>query len=429
MPEAPQTSASPSAVTTDKPQQFLHTLANGLTLVAEYIPGVRSAAMTFLVPAGAANDPSDASGAASILSDWLLRGAGNRDSRALSACLDSLGVQRGSNAEAIFSRFSASLLGKNLLEVLPIYADIVQRPMLPDDGFGPAKDLALQQLDAIEDEPAHKLSILIRQRHYDYPFGRPTTGDREQIEALTAEKLREDFRRRFTPRGAILSIAGAFEWKALRAAVEASFGPWKAPAPVSASGNPAPRGTHHVTQATNQVQIGLAYDCVPDAHPDSILVHTASSVLSGGMGARLFSEVREKQGLCYSIHAGYHSFKERAAIFGYAGTAPERAQRTLDSFLIELRRMAKGITQEELNRSQIMMKSRVIMQGESSSARAGSIASDFYHRGRTRTLDELRALIESITLDRVNNYLAANPIKNITLVTIGPSELTVARDP
>ena len=203
-----------------------HRLPNGLTLVAEFIPNVRSAAMTLLVPAGAASDPETASGSASVLSDWLIRGAGKRDSRQLSAFLDNLGVQRSSSAETVYMRFAASLLGKNLLTVLPVYADIVQRPLLTDDGFEPSLDLAVQQLESIDDEPSHKLSLLIRERHYGFPLGRPTVGEKTQLEALTADALRADFRRRFTPEGSILAVAGSFEWTALKKTVEDAFGPW-----------------------------------------------------------------------------------------------------------------------------------------------------------------------------------------------------------
>jgi predicted Zn-dependent peptidase len=141
------------------------------------------------------------------------------------------------------------------------------------------------------------------------------------------------------------------------------------------------------------------------------------------MGARLFTEIREKQGLCYSVHAGYASLKNQGAVFGYAGTSPDRAQRTLDSYIVELKRLTQGVTADELDRAKIGMKSRVIMQGESSGARSGAIAYDFYHRARTRTLDEMRALIEAVTLPRVNNFLAANPVKELTVVTIGPEAL------
>ncbi|MCL2641455.1 MAG: insulinase family protein, partial [Phycisphaerales bacterium] len=376
----------------DRPEQFIHHLSNGLTLVAEKIPAVRSAAMSLLVPAGAASDPTGMAGAATVLSDWMLRGAGSRDSRELTAYLDGLGVQRSCRAETVFLRLAASLLGKNLLAILPIYADIVTNPHLADDGFEPSRDLALQQLDAIEDEPSHKLSLLLREQHFPFPYGRPTVGKREDLDALNADQLRDDFRSRFTPNSAILSIAGAFDWTDLVKAVEDAMGQWQPTPPKPLVETPAPRGSTYVKQDTNQSQIGLAWDAVKESDPDSILMQTAMNVLSGGMGARLFTEIREKQGLCYSVHAGYSSLKNTGAVFGYAGTAPDRAQRTLDSFIVELNRLTDGITQDELDRAKIGMKSRVIMQGESSGARAASIAHDFYHYNRPRSLDEWRAL-------------------------------------
>ena len=405
--------------------QHIHRLANGLTLLAEKVPNVRSAAMSFLIPAGAALDPATALGSANVLSDWILRGAGARNSRELSDYLDGLGVQRGAAAETIFMRFGASMLGRNLAAVLPVYADIVQRPQLPESGFGPARDLALQQLDAIEDEPAQKLSILLKSQHFPEPLGRPTVGRREHLQALTADQLRADFQTRFTPQGAILTVAGDCDFGLVTDLVEKHFGGWHNPPRPAMAEKPAPRGALHLTQQTNQVQIGLAMDSVPESHAHSILIKMAVGVLSGGMGARLFSEIREKQGLCYSVHAGYQSSREQAAILGYAGTGPDRAQRTLDSFMVEIQRLGQGVTEEELEWARIGMKSRTIMQGESPAARAGALAHDFYHYGRPRTLDELRSCIESVALADLNQYLAANPFGPITLVTIGPNALTV----
>jgi len=244
-----------------------------------------------------------------------------------------------------------------------------------------------------------------------------------ELQRLTAAALRADFARRIGPKGAILAVAGAFDWSALKDQVERAFGGWADRPPVKLAEEPAPRGAKQVIQTTNQTQIGLAFDALPESHEQAILQQVAVSVLSGGMGARLFTEIREKQGLCYSVQAGYHSFRDRAAIFGYAGTSPDRAQRTLDSFLVELQRLREGISADELNRATIGMKSRLIMQGESSGARAGAIAHDMYHRGRPRMLEEVRAQIESATLERVNAFLAAQAPPQITLVTIGPEEL------
>ncbi len=428
----------PGMTTTVSPQhsassaQYCHQWPNGLTLVAEKIESVQSAAMTLLVAAGASTDPSDALGSANVLADWVMRGAGSRDNRALTDYLDSLGVQRATGAETVFMRFSASMLARNLPAVLEVYADIVQRPQLPEAGFAPARDLAMQQIDAIEDEPSQKLNLMLRARHLPEPFGRAVIGRKDHLVALTASALRQDCRERLNPRGAILAVAGNIDFHMLHDLVEKCFAGWAAQPSAQPLMRAAPRGVQHITQSSNQVQIGLAYDTVCESDPESLLAQMAVGVLSGGMGARLFSEIREKQGLCYAVHAGYMSLKSPGpgVVIGYAGTVPDRAQRTLDSFLVELKRLGGGVSTDELERTRVGMKSRVIMQGESSASRAAALAADFHYYGRTRTLDELRTRIEAVTLENLNSFLASHPPEKITVVTIGPAEpvLTVNTD-
>jgi predicted Zn-dependent peptidase len=416
----------PATSTADAVTQFVHPLANGLTLLGERIPGVRSAGVTLLVPMGAASEPVGKNGASSILSDWMMRGAGTRDSRQLNDFLDARGVQRSSQPETMFLRFSAQMLSRNLLAVLPIYADIVRRPQLSEDGFGPAQDLALQQLDSIEDEPSSKLMLMLRRAFFGEPYGRPTVGVAEEIEACTPESLRADVKQRCTPRGAILSIAGMFDPDDLRAAVEDAFGTWTGPA-VNLPNVTAPKGgVVHLSQETNQVQIGLAYAAVPESDQRAKYLHMLLAILSGGMGSRLFSEIREKEGLCYSVQAGYAPLRQAGAVLGYAGTSPERAQQTLDAFIRELRRVAAGVSAEELERAKVGMKSRAIMQGESSGSRSGALAYDFYHLGKPRTLAEVREEIESVTLRDLNLFAAATPLAGLTVATIGPTPLHVA---
>ncbi|MGC8625375.1 MAG: M16 family metallopeptidase [Phycisphaerae bacterium] len=412
----------------EKSRQQVTTLSNGLTVLVESMVGVRSAAMTLLTPMGAASDPAEALGSANVLADWVTRGAGERDNRAITDYLDSLGVQRSTSAETVFMRYSASMLADKLPQVLAVYGDILLRPMLPEAGFASARDLALQQLDAIEDEPSQKLNLLLKSRHFPDPFGRPVVGTKEHLKNLTPAGLRKDFQSRSTARGSILAVAGAVELAAVRDMVEQHFGSWRPQEPVQRPVQAAAGGLWHEQHASNQVQIGLAYDAVAESDPDSIVLQLAMNILSGGMGARLFSEIREKQGLCYAVNAGYMSLQHVGAVLGYAGTVPERAQKTLDSFLLELQRLGNGAQQDELDRAQVGMKARVIMNGESSTARAAAIAHDFYHYGRPRTLDELRSRIESVDLPRLNAFLDSHRPGKLTVVTIGPAPLAVPVD-
>jgi len=130
---------------------FQHTLNNGLTLLGERMAGMQSAAMTLLVPAGSAGDPADATGSATVLSDLILRGAGQRDNRQLTEYLDSLGLRRSSSVGVHHSRLGCAAVASKVMEGLATYADIIRRPHMPADGFEAARDLALQALAGSDD--------------------------------------------------------------------------------------------------------------------------------------------------------------------------------------------------------------------------------------------------------------------------------------
>ena len=402
---------------------FQHTFPNGLTLLGEKMPGMQSAAMTFLVPAGAAIDPRDASGCATVLSDLVLRGAGSRDSKQLTDHLDSLGLQRSSSVGIHHTRFGCAALADKVMAGLPVYADIVRRPHLPQQGFDAARDLALQSLDGIEDEPRQKVLIKLREWHFPWPYGRNTMGEKNELQRLTLELSKAHQGKRYQAKNSILALAGNIDFGRVKDEVGRHFGDWQS-GPDQPGETVAPPGrVHHEPHESEQTHIGIAYPCIEETHPDYYVVRLAMEVLGGGMSGRLFTEVREKRGLVYSVWAGYSSLKGYGSIMGYAGTSNERAQATLDTFIAELQRLSSGVTQEELERAKTGLKAATVMQGESTGARAGAIAHDFFIRGRIRTLDEIKSAIDAVTLNQVNAWLKKNPPGPYTIVTVGPKEL------
>src|SRR5262249_16725678 len=190
-------------------------------------------------------------------------------------------------------------------------------------------------------------------------------------------------------------------------------------------GKPAGK-REHLAKETTQTQIAIAYPSVPIGQPEYYAAMGAVNVLSGGMSSRLFTEVREKRGLCYAVWASYQTFKDRASVICYAGTTNERAQETLDVTLHELKRLQDGIEAEEVERVQAGLKSSLIMQEESTSARAGTLASDWYYLGRVRTFDEIQSAINALTPDGILQHLRNCPPRNFTIVTLGPHELKTA---
>lgn len=403
----------------------IHTsiLPGGLTLLAEPIEGVRSLGMTLLLPAGTVHEPDDRQGAAGVLAELICRGAGGRSAREHSDELDRLGVHRSAHAGGRHLQLSATLVGDQVDAALPLLLDMATRPNLEESAFHPSRELALQSLDALEDEPQQRAMVNLTRAHFPSPYDRVSTGVREHIETLTLDDVRAMKKRCFVPGGAVLAFAGHLDPDALRQRVEQQVADWTGTIEEPASQGKAARGYQHETADTAQTHLALAHDAVPESDPRSTLQRVAVALLSGGMSGRLFTEVREKRGLCYAVFARYAGQRDRGTVMTYAGTTPARAQETLDVVIHELRRLGEGIGEDEFERARVGMKSRLVMQGESTGARAASLASDFYNLGRARSLEELAADVDAVTLDKLIDFAKDYRPNDITVCSIGSKPL------
>lgn len=402
---------------------YSHQFPSGLTLVAEEMDWLESAAFALLVPAGCAYEPAAKLGLGNLTCEMAQRGAGSRDSRQFLSDLENLGAETSASVSIAHTSFGGSMPAESLPKVLSLYGDLIQRPHLPEDQLEDARLAMLQEVRAIEDDLAHKLMLSLRRRHYPEPWGRGPQGTEETLGSLTIADVRSHWQRLYSPQRAILSIAGKINWPQLRDQVAAAFGDWQSGDLASVSEVTPPRGYLHETVESSQTHIGIALDALSYSHPDYFQIRGAVGVLSDGMSSRLFTEVREKRGLVYTVYAMCHSLKDRGAILAYAGTTAERAQETLDVTAAELRKLYVGITDEEINRLKGRIKRALIIQQESSPSRAGSIALDWYYLGRVRPLTELGAIIDGLSATSINGYLEANAPPEMTICTIGPEPL------
>lgn len=402
------------------------TLACGMPLIAEPVAGARSASLSWLIPAGTATEPPDRCGMSTMWAELLLRGAGDLRSRELADALDRFGLTRSTDVGSYHVRLAGTTLGPRLLEALPVLVDMVRRPRFDGDAIEPTRDLCLQAIESLKDDPHERAAIAARARHLPAPFNRAQVGTVEGLRAVTRDELAREWARRAVPAGSILAVAGAVDPAATARRLDELLRGWTGSyAPPPFRGSPA-RGYAHETDRTNQVQIILMHDAPPEPDASARLEKMVAAVLSGGMSGRLFSEVREKRGLCYSVSAGYTSGREFGAVAAYVGTTPERAQQSLDVLHAELERIHTPpgrVTEEELSRATVGMKSRLVFSGESTAARAGALAYDYHRLGRARTLDELEAEIDAVTLPALHAYLAGRRLGRITIQTLGPSPL------
>lgn len=402
-----------------------HILKNGMVLLGEPMEAVESVAFGFMLPAGAAMLPDGCCGAANVVADWVFRGAGDKNSRQLSDALDGLGLHRASSVGSSHITIGATLEADNLAEALNLYADIIRKPSLDKDQFELARQLAVDGVLALDDDPRQKVMLKLREQFYPVPLGRSVVGEVDELKALTSDETRQIIKDNFNLSQTIFAVAGKYDFDAVTVQMEGLFksdSQKTLEAPV-AGGKPG--GYTHIHNDGAQVHIGLMTETVKPADENYYDARVAVSVLSGGMSARLFTEVREKRGLCYAVGAQYHGLKEAGGIACYAGTTPDKAQQTLDCVMDQFNRLAEGISDEEINRAKVGLKSSLILQSESSSSRAGAIASDHYLLGRVRSLDEIKDRIEATSIDSVLGFLRSNRFRNFTVVTIGPKQIIV----
>ncbi len=403
-----------------------HILKNGMVLLGEPMEAVASVAYEYMLPAGASLMPEGCCGAGNVIADWIFRGAGNKDSRQLGDALDGLGLQRIDSVGSSHLTIGAVLEAGNLAQALDLYSDIINKPSLKDDQFELAKQLAIDGVKSLDDDPRQKVMLKLREQFYPSPLGRSTVGEVQELESLTAENTKKIIKNNFNLSNTIFSVAGKYDFDRLCQQIDDLFPNIETKSCENEISIHDKSGRYlHIDNNGAQVHIGLMTQTVKPTDDDYYNARVAVSILSGGMSARLFTEVREKRGLCYAIGARYHSLKNAAGIMCYAGTIPDKAQETLDVIVSEFNRLADGISEEEIARAKVGLKSSLILHSESSSSRAGSISSDYYILGRIRSLDEIKNSIEATSVDTVLKFLRKNPFKDFAVVTIGPARLAI----
>ena len=273
------------------------------------------------------------------------RGSGSRSSRQFIEDLEMLGVDGSASVSNAHTSFSGAMPAENLLETLAIYADVVRsaapgrggirgQPAGLPAGSPGARGRSRPEGDARAAPPALSRSL------------RPVQSGNGRVarEDLAGATCSSSSRTLYRPTGAILGVAGQVGLGPRCGTTSRRCWAIGRRRPTGDREKPASGGYHHLPHASSQTHIGVAYPCVPYSHADYFQARGAVGILSDGMSSRLFTEVREKRGLCYSVYASCHSLRDRGSVVCYAGTTTERAQETLDVLLQELTRLAQGVS-------------------------------------------------------------------------------------
>ncbi|MCX7401933.1 MAG: pitrilysin family protein [Planctomycetia bacterium] len=404
---------------------FSTVLDNGIVLLGEALPSLESVAIAFHTPAGGIHDGPNRCGLATLCGEMMIRGAGNRNGRAIVEDLEGSGVQWSQAVSTSHASFSGAMVARQLSDALPIYADILRCPLLEEDQLENARQIVLQNLAGTDDDPSHRTMLALRKIHYPSPWGMPSEGLTAEVAGLGIEDVRAFVKNHVRPQNTIIAIAGRIDWDDFVANIQRLFGDWDATGQDTVT--TGLRGEHlrHVFHESQQTHIALAWSAPPYKSDDSYECTAALAVLGGGSSSRLFSEVRERRGLCYSVSAGYQTQRDFAAALCYAGTTAARAQETLDVMCAEINRLPGTIEADELERVKARAKSGLVMQQESSAARAGAIARQWYHLGKVRTLAEELDRYDTLTVGSIESWLAHNKPGPLSVVFLGREPLEV----
>ena len=382
-------------------------LDNGLQIITERNPSQRSASVIWLVPGGSACDPLDrGDGWATLLSEFLMRGSGELDSRGFSDAMDRIGMRRSVSADTYHQHISATLAGSDLRLGIDFLVDLVLKPRFPDDALTPVKSLCLQELSGIEDDPSSFAAVRLDEIRYPSPFHRHGLGIQQHIEATTPDDLRGHWADVARPSGSILAIAGDVDHDRVVEQLSLKLVDWTGTGPTPAPVGKPVGGTLRIERDTSQVHLGIGLDGPIAADPDHLAFRTAVGVLGGGSSSRLFLDIRERRGLAYSVSARYSEGFALGACTISAGTTPERIAETLERIDAVLESFDDGPTDEEVGRIAVGLRAGGLMQQEHGPSRARQLALDVFRRGTARSTEAILSEFDGIDADDVRRVVS-----------------------
>ncbi len=387
------------------------------------MPWLESVAFTLLAPVGTAHEPADREGLSGMTLEMMQRGAGPLSSRAIVEELDFLGVERSSSVATFHTSISMASMAKVMEPTLRIAVSMLLEPHFPENELEEARQSSLLELASLDDDPSQKCFKELKRLRFGEVYGRSSLGTEEGLTAITLDDCKAFWKERIGPQGAILSVAGNFQWDQMVRLVEDLLATWpQKKGPEKPQVQPL-ANIKHIYHDSQQTHIALAYDAVPYNDPEYYHGRGLVGILSDGMSSRLFLEVREKRGLVYSISASAHSLDTCGSVLCYAGTTAPRAAETLAVTCDTIRSLENSIEPAELSRLKSRVRTSLVMEQESSSSRSSQMAYDWVYLGRVPSRREVLAEVERLTCDSLVAYARQHPPRNWTMVTIGPEPI------
>jgi predicted Zn-dependent peptidase len=378
-------------------------LPNGLLVLTESMPHLRSVSMGAWIGSGSRDEAPEVNGVSHFVEHMVFKGTTSRSAQQIAREVDTI----GGNLDAFTGKemvcFNIKVLDENVPPALDVLSDLVLHPTFTPEELAREQGVILEEIKMDEDNPDYLVNEIFTQNFWKGDaLGRPILGTAKTVSNFNQQVVFDFYASQFTPRNMVFSAAGNLDHDVFVAQVEQQFSSLAATNHSLAPKVPAPVSTPHITlkrkKSLEQVQLCLGVPAPPVNDPSRYGVYLLNTMLGGGMSSRLFQTIREDQGLAYSIFSEMNPFRDTGSLCVYAGTAVDKTEKVLQLTLQELRRLKEEtVSESELKRAKDQLKSNMVIGLESSGSRMSNLARQQMYFGRFFGVDEIIEEIESVT--------------------------------
>ena len=399
-------------------------LPNGIRLLSERMPHVRSVAVGVWVETGSRREPEARGGMSHLIEHLVFKGTATRSAEQIARTMDSVGGQMDAFTTKEHTCFYVQVLDEHLPMAVDLLTDILLHPLFDADELEREKSVVLQEIKMVEDTPDDIIhDIFAAQVWPGHPLGRPILGTREAVSEYGRDVILSHFTEEYVPPKILISVAGHVEHERVLELFGERFNDFGRPALERP--DQAPRltpGVNIVNKTLEQVHVVMGFPGLRQAAPERYPLFVLNDILGGSMSSRLFQEVREREGLVYSIHSGVQAYLDTGLLYLYAATDPSNFSKVLKSILKEIRALKKnGITADELRRSKDHLKGSLMLSLESTSSRMNRLAKHEMHLGSFLTMNAMTAAIDRVEHDQVQALIPEILDEDqLALTTLGP---------
>ncbi|KAB2337560.1 insulinase family protein [Cytobacillus depressus] len=399
-----------------------YTCQNGVRVVLENIPHVRSVALGVWIGTGSRNENLKNNGISHFLEHMFFKGTKTRSAREIAESFDSIGGQVNAFTSKEYTCYYAKVLDTHADFALEVLADMFFNSTFVEEELNKEKNVVYEEIKMYEDTPDDIVHDLLSKAIYEnHPLGYPILGSEETLDTFNGDTLREYVHDMYTPEKVVISIAGNIS-DTFISEVEKYFGSYEGGKHEGAEQKPLFHANRNVRKKdTEQAHLCIGFEGLQVGHPDMYNLIVLNNILGGSMSSRLFQDVREQKGLAYSVFSYHSAYEDSGIVTLYGGTGANQLNLLFDTMQETLNKLKHdGITEKELTNSKEQLKGSLMLSLESTNSRMSRNGKNELLLKRHRSLDEILDQIDSVSKQAVDDIANSIFSDNYSISLISP---------